>query len=128
MVQESGDLSGLIRQRRFASDTLWIAAGREHASFTSRRCCWRASSGGQRNQRLRPPEVCKQVSEKEIAGLFDRWNVALQTGDAHKVVANYASKSVLLPTVSNQPRVSAAEKEDYFEHFLQRKPVGVIDW
>ena len=43
------------------------------------------------------------------------------------MVANYAPKSILLPTVSNQPRLTAAEKEDYFEHFLERKPVGVID-
>ena len=73
-------------------------------------------------------EVCKRVSEKDIAELFDRWNASLQTGDPHKVVANYAPESVLLPTLSNQPRLSPAEKEEYFEHFLQRKPVGVIDW
>jgi uncharacterized protein (TIGR02246 family) len=86
-----------------------------------------AKTGGATSAYARS-EVCKRVSEKEIAGLFDRWNASLQTGDAHEVVANYAAKSVLLPTLSNQPRLSAAEKEDYFEHFLQRKPVGVIDW
>ena len=76
-----------------------------------------AAAGSATNAYARS-EVCKRVSEKEIAGLFDRWNASLQTGDAHKVVANYAPKSVLLPTVSNQPRVSAADKEEYFEHFL----------
>lgn len=86
-----------------------------------------ATTGGATSAYARP-EICKRVSEKEIAGLFDRWNASLQTGDAHEVVANYAPKSVLLPTLSNQPRLSAAEKEDYFEHFLQRKPVGMIDW
>jgi uncharacterized protein (TIGR02246 family) len=86
-----------------------------------------ATTGGATSAYARS-EVCKRVSEKEIAGLFDRWNASLQTGDPHEVVANYAPKSVLLPTLSNQPRLSAAEKEDYFEHFLQRKPVGVIDW
>lgn len=86
-----------------------------------------ATTGGATSAYARS-EVCKRVSEKEIAGLFDRWNASLQTGDARKVVANYAAKSVLLPTLSNQPRLSAAEKEDYFEHFLQRKPVGAIDW
>ena len=40
---------------------------------------------------------------------------------------NYAPKSILLPTVSNKPRLTIAEKEDYFEHFLQKKPVGKID-
>lgn len=72
-------------------------------------------------------EVCKATSEKEVAALFDRWNASLQTGEPRKVVQNYARKSILLPTVSNKPRLSAEEKEDYFEHFLQRKPVGAID-
>jgi len=72
-------------------------------------------------------EVCKATSEQEVAALFDRWNQSLQTGDAHKVVANYAEKSVLLPTVSNTPRLNAAQKEDYFEHFLENKPFGRID-
>jgi len=72
-------------------------------------------------------EECHPASEKEIASLFDRWNASLQTGDPKKVVANYAAKSVLLPTVSNKPRLTPEEKEDYFEHFLERKPVGTID-
>ncbi|MFV3307719.1 SgcJ/EcaC family oxidoreductase [Pseudomonas sp. NY15181] len=73
-------------------------------------------------------QVCKATSEQEISALFDRWNRSLQTGDPHKVVANYAEHSVLLATVSNKPRVTAAEKEDYFHHFLENKPVGKIDW
>src|SRR4026208_1192899 len=72
-------------------------------------------------------EVCKATSEQEIAALFDRWNQSLQTGDPHKVVANYAEKSVLLPTVSNTPRLNLAQKEDYFKHFLESKPSGRID-
>jgi uncharacterized protein (TIGR02246 family) len=72
-------------------------------------------------------ESCKAVTKSEIGALFDRWNASLQTGDPHKVVANYAADSILLPTVSNKPRVTAAEKEDYFEHFLQDRPSGKID-
>ena len=75
-----------------------------------------------------PMVSCKPASEPEIAALFDRWNQSLQTGDAHKVVANYAEKSILLPTVSNLPRLTAAQKLDYFEHFLENKPVGRIDF
>lgn len=67
------------------------------------------------------------VTEQTIASLFDRWNESLQTGDPKKVVANYAERSILLPTVSNTPRLTPAEKEDYFTHFLQSKPSGVID-
>ena len=72
-------------------------------------------------------EVCKRTSEKEIAGLFDRWNASLQTGDPSKVVANYAPRSILLPTISNTPRVTAQAKLDYFVDFLKKKPVGSID-
>lgn len=72
-------------------------------------------------------ENCKATSEKEIAALFDRWNQSLQTGDPHKVVANYAVRSILLPTVSNKPRLTPEEKEDYFHHFLEDRPSGKID-
>lgn len=71
--------------------------------------------------------ACRDSNEQEIAALFDRWNASLQTGDPHQVVANYADKSILLPTVSNRPRLTAAEKEDYFHHFLQKRPAGRID-
>ena len=80
----------------------------------------------------RPPDPqdgggCRHASEQDIAALFERWNDSLQTGDPHQVVANYAERSILLPTVSNQARLTPAEKEDYFEHFLQSKPSGKID-
>lgn len=73
-------------------------------------------------------ESCKAASEAEISSLFDRWNQSLQTGDPHKVVANYAKKSILLPTVSNKPRLTPAGKEDYFHHFLENRPSGKIDF
>jgi uncharacterized protein (TIGR02246 family) len=82
------------------------------------------SNGGTRTFSTCP---CKAASEQEIASLFDRWNESLQTGDPHKVVANYAQKSILLPTVSNKPRLTPAEKEDYFHHFLENRPSGRID-
>ncbi len=72
-------------------------------------------------------EICKTTTEAEIASLFDRWNQSLQTGDPHKVVANYAERSILLPTVSNKPRLTPAEKEDYFHNFLENRPSGKID-
>ena len=72
-------------------------------------------------------ESCKATTEQEIASLFDRWNQSLQTGDPRKVVANYAERSILLPTVSNKPRLTPAEKEDYFRYFLQNRPSGKID-
>ncbi|MGM3160674.1 SgcJ/EcaC family oxidoreductase [Dickeya undicola] len=72
-------------------------------------------------------ETCVKTDEKTIASLFDRWNQSLQTGDAKKVNANYASDAVLLPTLSGKIRTTDAERIDYFEHFLPKKPVGSID-
>lgn len=84
-----------------------------------------ASSGGTEDGAR--TETCKSTSEEEIASLFDRWNESLQTGDPDRVVANYAERSILLPTVSNKPRLTAAERKDYFEHFLENGPSGKID-
>ncbi|MDD2325680.1 MAG: SgcJ/EcaC family oxidoreductase [Alphaproteobacteria bacterium] len=71
--------------------------------------------------------TCADVSKKEIAALFDRWNESLQTKDAAKVAANYTTDAVLLPTVSNKPRTTTDGIKDYFEHFLQKSPKGRID-
>jgi len=72
-------------------------------------------------------ETRTATTEQEIASLFDRWNQSLQTGDPQKVVANYAERSILLPTVSNKPRLTPAEKADYFYHFLKNQPSGEIN-
>lgn len=72
-------------------------------------------------------DYCNPPLKSEVAALFDRWNASLRTGDPKKVAANYAPGSVLLPTVSNRARFTTAEKEDYFAHFLVRRPEGTID-
>ncbi|WP_326666255.1 SgcJ/EcaC family oxidoreductase [Streptomyces canus] len=66
----------------------------------------------------------EKPSKKEIAGLFNGWNAALQTGDADAVADRYAKDAVLLPTVSNKVRTDRAGIVDYFQHFLEKKPVG----
>ncbi len=75
----------------------------------------------------RAAEECDLPLKSEIAALFDRWNASLRTGDPRRVVANYAPNSILLPTVSNRARFTIAEKEDYFVHFLMKRPEGSID-
>lgn len=72
-------------------------------------------------------EVCKLTSKDEIQGLFQRWNASLKTLSPEQVTANYSSDAVLLPTVSNVSRTTPAEIQDYFVHFLQKKPEGVIN-
>ncbi|MGV8894581.1 MAG: SgcJ/EcaC family oxidoreductase [Burkholderiaceae bacterium] len=87
-----------------------------------------ASSGSMQSaSSVARTESCKATSEQEIAALFDRWNQSLLTNDAHQVVANYAERSILLPTASNKPRLTAEEKEEYFHHFLENRPSGKID-
>ncbi|PAV02139.1 DUF4440 domain-containing protein [Arsenophonus sp. ENCA] len=70
---------------------------------------------------------CVKVDQQQIAGLFERWNDSLKSGDAKKVSANYLADAVLLPTISSQVRLTDAERTDYFKHFLAKKPVGKID-
>jgi uncharacterized protein (TIGR02246 family) len=74
-----------------------------------------------------PMASCKVSSQAEIAGLFERWNKSLISADPQQVLSNYAADSVLLPTLSNVPRLTPAAKEDYFEHFLHNRPSGKID-
>ena len=70
---------------------------------------------------------CVKADNKKVESLFDRWNESLKSGDAGKVAGNYLSDAVLLPTVSNKVRLTDAERIDYFEHFLEKKPVGTIE-
>ena len=88
-----------------------------------------ASTGSQPQASSSPPvqTTCKAITEPEVAALFERWNQSLKSLSATEVVKNYAARSILLPTVSNKARLSAAEKEDYFVHFLENKPQGRID-
>lgn len=73
------------------------------------------------------PPVSVAAEEREVAALFDRWNAALGTGNPERVAALYADDGVLLPTVSNKVRTSHAEIKEYFSHFLESKPRGVIN-
>ncbi len=69
---------------------------------------------------------CAPASEAEIAGLFERWNDALRSGDAAQVAATYRTDAVLLPTLSNQVRVTPEQRLDYFRHFVGDRPSGRI--
>jgi uncharacterized protein (TIGR02246 family) len=64
----------------------------------------------------------------EIRKLFDAWNAAIQTGDPDKVVALYAAKAVLVPTLSNDVRTTPEEIRQYFDvEFLPKKPRAQLD-
>lgn len=70
---------------------------------------------------------CVPATEAQISALFDRWNASLRTLDPDKVLANYATDGVLLPTVSNKPRTTPEEIRSYFVKFLKKEPQGKID-
>lgn len=71
-------------------------------------------------------EYCTPITETDVAGLFERWNASLQTGNPKAVVGNYAERSLLLPTLSSTPRLTKKDKEDYFVHFLASQPTGKV--
>lgn len=74
-----------------------------------------------------PSSQCAMLDTEQARNLFERWNTSLQTGDPAKVAANYTAGAVLLPTLSNQPRIDLAGKLDYFNYFLKNGPIGTID-
>jgi uncharacterized protein (TIGR02246 family) len=76
---------------------------------------------------LTAAESCATLDTKAVAALFDDWNFALSSLDASQVVQRYWPNAVLLPTVSNTPRTTAAMIGDYFEHFIAKRPRGRID-
>ena len=67
------------------------------------------------------------MTNQDITALFSEWNDALQTGVPKQVAALYETNAILLPTVSNKVRHNHEEIEDYFIHFLAKKPSGKID-
>jgi uncharacterized protein (TIGR02246 family) len=71
--------------------------------------------------------TCAPIAKADVERLFDRWNDSLKTGDPEKVADNYAEDAILLPTVSNKPRLTREERVDYFTEFLKKEPVGTID-
>eukprot|EP00804_Cyclotella_cryptica_P007255 CCRYP_017858-RA/>CCRYP_017858-RA protein AED:0.04 eAED:0.04 QI:277/1/1/1/1/0.75/4/1480/212 len=64
------------------------------------------------------------ITESEVRGLFELWNSALATGDSRIVASRYTKSPVLLPTVSDQPRMNYDSVKDYFDTFLLKKPQG----
>jgi len=76
---------------------------------------------------LSAADACVTLEPRAVAALFDDWNFALSSLDASQVVQRYWPNAVLLPTVSNTPRTSPAMIDDYFEHFLAKRPRGRID-
>ncbi|MFM2409426.1 MAG: hypothetical protein RL481_254 [Pseudomonadota bacterium] len=70
---------------------------------------------------------CHSAKQADVEALFDQFNAAWATKDPAKVTELFSKNAVLLATVSNKPRTTTAEINDYFVKFLQGSPVGKID-
>ncbi len=70
--------------------------------------------------------VLPTPSEDYVRSLFKLWNDALASGDARLVMRRFSKNAVLLPTVSDEPRMDSEGIEDYFVNFLKLKPQGTI--
>lgn len=73
------------------------------------------------------PGRCAPVTEAAVAAQFDKFNAAFLTKNPDTVTALFGKDAVLLATVSNTPRTTAAGIRDYFVSFLKNSPVGTID-
>ncbi len=71
-------------------------------------------------------ETCTRISPQQVAALFDRWNAALKTGNPDTVTADYAPDAILIPTITNEPRVGSEAIRAYFVDFLKKQPQGTI--
>jgi len=70
---------------------------------------------------------CTTVTQTQVDSLFTEFNNAWATKDPAKVTSLFTRDAVLLATVSNKPRTTPAEINDYFVKFLKGSPVGTID-
>jgi len=58
--------------------------------------------------------------------LFSQWNEALLSGDPKKVSELYTKDNIFLPTMFGKMEFGREGDEEYFEHFLEKHPVGTI--
>ena len=72
-------------------------------------------------------EQCAVVSKPQVESWFTAFNSSWATKQPAKVAALFTKDAVLLATVSNKPRTTPAEIEDYFVKFLKGSPVGTIN-
>jgi uncharacterized protein (TIGR02246 family) len=72
-------------------------------------------------------QTCPSVTTSEIEAQFQRFTDAWATLDPDAVTALFTVEPVLLPTMSNLPRTTAAGVRDYFVSFLRNRPAARID-
>jgi uncharacterized protein (TIGR02246 family) len=63
---------------------------------------------------------------REITQLFQKWDDALQSGDARNVAALYAPDAVLVPTFANEILDTPVAITAYFANLLHRQPSSKV--
>ncbi len=65
-------------------------------------------------------------SKEDVHSLFKLWNNALASMDSRLVVRRFSKNAVILPTISDEPRMDAESIRAYFDDFLKLKPLCEI--
>ncbi len=63
---------------------------------------------------------------KEAKKVFDLWAKVLEGGSAEKVASMYTDDATFFPTLNGELKIGKEGAKKYFEHFLQKQPVGKI--
>jgi hypothetical protein len=91
----------------------------------------RLRSGFTGLQMAEPPvgeRFCSKLTTAEVRTLFNTWADALRTLNPSTVADLYWDDSILLPTLSSEPRPDRSGKLDYFADFLAKKPVASVQY
>ncbi|MDA2921860.1 hypothetical protein MYX07_01190 [Patescibacteria group bacterium AH-259-L07] len=79
-----------------------------------------------KNESIPLPEERVEQMRKIAQQNFSRWNEILMTGNAQEVAALYEKDATFLPTVSGEFKRGPVGAEEYFEHFIEKNPIGRI--
>jgi len=70
--------------------------------------------------------MTKNNSQAVAEKLFAKWNNLLQTGDKNQVAEMYSEDATFLPTLNGELKRGVQGAAEYFEHFLQKNPIGTV--
>ena len=73
-------------------------------------------------EQIKNPENGQELAQDNFA----RWNEALQSREAEEVATLYDKTATFLPTMSKEFKKGQEGAEEYFKHFLEKKPEGQI--
>jgi len=71
-----------------------------------------------------PPN--QETMEKIARENFSTWNESLQTKDPAEVAKLYTKDATFLPTMSGDFKKGQEGAAEYFEHFLEKDPIGEV--